>query len=303
MAPHPTGFIDCTNDEYHSSPGVSKSHLDSIADLSPLHYWHKYINPERERQAPTEAMEIGTAIHSAILEPDLFVTDFVRAPDDAPKRPTQRQMEAKKPSGDTILAREWWEGFDKEHQGKQILTAEDYKTCLAIRDRVHKHPKVAGFFEGGRSEFTVYAYIPVEVVDPFTGEVIEAQELVKCRYDYMHNSGVLAVDLKSTQDASKAGFAKSVANFRYMLQPPWYLDVTKAAFGECPREWAFVAVEKTPPYAIGVYYVTPEDIQRGREAARKYFERIVLHRHLNYWPDYAEMDGPQPIILPGWAKL
>jgi PDDEXK-like domain of unknown function (DUF3799) len=300
---HPTGIVECSNDEYHSGPGISKSHLDTIAEKSPLHYWHKYLNPERERKQPTEAMETGTAIHAAILEPDQFLSTYIQAPADAPKRPTPRQMEAKKPSGDTILAKEWWAEFDAKHEGKIILDADEYKACLAIRDRVHTHSQLAGLFQGGRAEVSVYAYLPVTIVDPETGEITEVEELVKCRYDYLHADGGLAVDLKSTTDASQAGSGKSSANFRYMLQPPWYFDVTHAAFGECPHTWAFVFVEKDPPYATGLYYPTPDDIERGRIAARRYFEKIITYRHLNRWPDYTGLNGAQPLILPGWAKL
>ena len=41
------------------------------------------------------------------------------------------------------------------------------------------------------------------------------------------------------------------------------------AFGEAPPWWVFVAVEKKPPYAIGIYYVTQEQLDLGRRQARR----------------------------------
>lgn len=305
MQPHPLGLVAQTNDEYHSGPGVSKSHLDAINAGSPLHYWQKYINPERERREPTPDMILGSAIHSAVLEPDLFPLEFITPPKDAPRRPTRVQLEAKKPSGDTLLAIDWWKKFDKENADKTIISVEDHKRCLAIRDRIHTHPEVAYLFQGGQAEQSFYAIDDEEIIDPETGEVLDGGELIKCRFDYLHDSGDLAVDLKSTGDASQDGFGKSVANFRYMLQPPWYFDVLRKHYGECPRAWAFVAVEKDPPYAIGVYWAEPDQIERGRIAARRDFARIIKYRRANQWPDYAALAGNTcpPVKLPKWASV
>src|SRR3546814_1967815 len=88
MDTRPHGLVEISNDDYHAGPGISKSHLDSIAPelgQAPLHYWHKYVNPERERAEPTAAMVLGTAIHTAILEPDLL-NQTVVAGLDIPRR-------------------------------------------------------------------------------------------------------------------------------------------------------------------------------------------------------------------------
>ena len=96
LTPHPLGLVECSNDQYHGGPGVSKSHLDAIAGASPLHYWHKYINPNRERAEPSQALIMGSAIHSIVLEPDLFTGEYITVPEDAPKRATKAQINAKK---------------------------------------------------------------------------------------------------------------------------------------------------------------------------------------------------------------
>ena len=273
LQPHPTGLVDCTNEQYHRSPGVSKSHLDAISGASPLHYWHKYINPERERTEPTAAMVLGSAIHSIVLEPDLFPAEYVANPG------IDRRSNAGKAE---------YAAFQAEHKGKIILDPEDFATCLAIRDAVYRHPVAAGLLTGGKAEQSFYAY------DSETGE------LIKCRTDYLHDSGAMIVDLKSTDDASPDGFAKSAANFRYPVQTAWYHDVMDGAFGEHPEHWVFMAVEKKPPYAIGLYFAQREDVQRARLAARRDFMRIVEHRRSGQWPDYAA--EALPLTLPAWWR-
>lgn len=270
---HPTGLVDISNDDYHAGPGISKSHLDAIAEKSPLHYWHKYINPERERAEPTTAMKLGTAIHSAILEPDLFATNFVQAP--AFNRRTKEGR---------ALAEE----FEAKNEGKTVLTPEDHQTCLTIRDRVYAHPLAAGLLKDGKAEQSYYAN------DPETGE------LIKCRFDYLLDSGEMAIDVKSAIDASPAGFGRAVGNLRYDVAPAWYFDVLDVLYGEVPDHWVWLVVEKEPPYAIGIYYVLPEMVQRAREAARRDFMRIVECKQKDHWPDYAL--NIQAVELPGWVK-
>jgi PDDEXK-like domain of unknown function (DUF3799) len=274
LQPHPVGLVECTNDQYHSGPGISKSHLDAIATASPRHYWWKYLAPDRERQEPTAAMIMGTAVHSAILEPDLFTTEVIESP--AFDRRTK-------------VGKAEYEAFQQAHKGKIVLAPEDFAACLSIRDAVHAHPVASGLLRGGKAEQSFYA------VDRETGE------LIKCRTDYLHDSGAMIVDVKTTEDASPSGFGKSAANFRYPIQTAWYNGVLDAAFGEHPQAWVFLAVEKKPPYAVGIYFMDAETLARAEIAARRDFLRIVEHRRAGEWPDYGMQ--PMPLALPGWSKL
>jgi hypothetical protein len=40
------------NTDYHAHPAISKSHLDQVAK-SPLHYWARYLDPNRVVPEPT----------------------------------------------------------------------------------------------------------------------------------------------------------------------------------------------------------------------------------------------------------
>lgn len=271
LTPHPLGLVECSNETYHAGPGISKSHIDCIANASPRHYWHRYLNPDREPQEPTPAMVLGSAIHSIVLEPDLFATGYVANPG----------IERRSNAGKAEYA-----AFEAENKGKIILSDDDYQSCLAVRDAVHMHPVAAGLLTGGKAEQSFYA------IDPEHGE------LIKCRTDYL--TGSMIVDLKSTEDASPDGFGKSAANFRYPVQTAWYNDVMDAAFGEHPEHWVFLAVEKKPPYAIGIYFAQPEAVQRARVAARRDLQRIVEAKRSGQFPDYGI--EALPLSLPAWWK-
>jgi exodeoxyribonuclease VIII len=274
LAPHPTGLLERTNDEYHSGPGTSKSHLDTIAAGSPLHYWQKYINPEREPNKPTPEMIMGQAVHIAILEPDLFPQEVIESPG----------FDRRTKNG-----KAGYEEFYAQHAGKIVLEPEDFMTCLRVRDAVHRHPVAAGLLRGGKAEQSFYAH------DQGTGE------LIKCRTDYIHDSGRMIVDVKTTKDASPEGFGKSAANLRYTVQTAWYHRVLDAAFGEHPKDWVFLAVEKEPPYAIGVYFTEVDQVERAAIAAQRNLETIAACRQSGQWPDWGF--EPRPLALPGWSKL
>jgi exodeoxyribonuclease VIII len=72
-------YAGISNDAYHGGPGVSKSGLDLIA-RSPLHYWTRYLDPQRTPTEPTPSMRLGTAIHTAVLEPGEFAKRHHVAP-------------------------------------------------------------------------------------------------------------------------------------------------------------------------------------------------------------------------------
>lgn len=274
LVPHPTGLVEMTNEQYHGSKGISKSHLDAI-NRGDRHYWHRYLNPDREPEEQSPALIMGSAIHSAVLEPDLFPSEYVMAPTSINKRTNE---------GKAAYA-----AFEAANKGKTVLSPEDYATCLAVRDAVHMHPVASGLLHNGHAEQSFFA------VDPETGE------LIKCRTDYMHDSGGMIVDLKTTEDASPAGFGKSAANFRYPVQTAWYNDVLDACFGEHPEVWTFLAVEKKPPYCVGIYFTEYDQVARARIAARRDLQRILDCRARGQWLDYGHT--PQPLLLPAWCKF
>lgn len=287
----PTGLVEMTNDQYHSSPGISKSHLDCVAGQSLRHYWAKYIDPERERDSQTPAMKVGQAVHTAILEPHLMDEHIVKG------LPHDRRSNANKDA---------WAAFEKEHAHQIIITADQYEAVRKMRDVVHAHPVAAGLFAGGRAEQTYFARseVPDEdedagvLIDHQTGEVIE--QVIKCRCDYVHDGGSLIVDLKKTTDASPIGFGKSAANYRYDVQAAWYFHVWEKCFGWIPDIWAFVAVEESWPHAVGVYFVNRRDLETAHNAAMSDFRRIVKARQSDNWPDYGA--SPEALKLPAWCR-
>lgn len=264
------GQVQQPNEEYHSGPGISKSHLDVVAK-SPLHYWSKYLDPNRKASDPTPSMILGSATHAAILEPDLFPSQFAHMPEGL-----NRTTKAGKEAYEELVA-----------SGRTILSFDDFQTCLAMRDAVHAHPTAAGLLTDGLAEQSFYA------TDDATGE------LIKCRPDFLRSNGVM-VDVKTTDDASPDGFAKSVATFRYYVQSPWYLDIMERLYGEAPAWFVFVVVEKSRPFAVATYFVEKAQLDLGRAVYVKDLARIHECKSSGKWPGYSEQI--EPLRLPAWLK-
>jgi hypothetical protein len=84
------------------------------------------------------------------------------------------------------------------------------------------------------------------------------------------------------------------------VQVSWYFDVFYQLYGERPQNWAFLAVEKEPPFAIGIYFPTHDQITRAYATARRDFMRIVECKQAEHFPDYGF--EPQELMLPGWIR-
>lgn len=359
----PGVYADLTNSAYHSGPGISKSGLDLIA-RSPLHY--RAALDAANDSGPTLAQLIGSAFHSLVLEPHLFVREYTMGlrQQDVPGAITDRDQLvalvekvnagrlAKLPTGGTkaeLVARivDELHGGDGEaandiqHLGaaelkavltkaneqrpgklstsgtiaelartlrdlghpltlwaeakeewmannghRQVLNSEQWAQVHAMRDALMAHPMARALIEApGRSEHSVYWEDP------------ESGELCRCRPDRWRNDNIL-IDLKSTDDASPEGFARSIADWRYHVQDPFYCDGVEAATGKRPKAFVFVVVEKQAPHAVGVYTLSEESVALGRAQYKAELARYAECRKSGQWPGYS--DRVQSINLPAY---
>jgi hypothetical protein len=248
-----------TNDEYHAAPGISKSGLDLIA-RSPAHYRFG------ERKEATRAMEIGTAIHCAILEPKRFAADYMLL-----REVTDRRASAYKQAVSVWGA-------------ERVLTGTEADRVAGMQESVAGNPSLSPYMQApGRCELSVFA------IDPETGV------LVKCRFDKLTDAGA-AVDLKKTQDLRD--FGKSVANYGYHVQAAFYSDVWKWATGEDLQQFVFAAVEELMPHASAPVWLDDEALDIGRIIYRKALNTYAECLAADEWPGIAAQ--PQIIQLPSW---
>lgn len=260
------------NAAYHAHSAVSKSHLDLIA-RSPLHYWARYLDPDRVAPEPTPAMRLGTALHTHVLELSKWDEQIAVAPGDINRR--------------TKEGREQWAAFEAAAKRKTVITADDAAQVMAMGRAVLVHPAAAMLLGlPGKAE-TTHMW-----TDASTG--LDC----KCRPDWLTDDGSIVVDLKTTKDASPRGFKQSVANYRYHVQAAWYLHGLEQATGRRPDQFIFICVESTAPYACAVYAADAEMIERGHDQAMRDLAKLAVCRAADHWPSYSEQI--ETLSLPGW---
>ena len=262
------------NTDYHAHAAISKSHLDQVAK-SPLHYFARYLDPNRVVPEPTPAMAIGSAVHTHVLELDQWDARYVSAPDGIDRRTKAGKAE--------------WEAFTTAATGRTVLPKADADLVMRMAHSVFSHPAAAMLLAlPGKAE-TTHMW-----TDAATG--LEC----KCRPDWLTDDGCLLVDLKTTEDASARGFAKSIAQWRYHVQASWYLDGIEQATGTRPEQFLFLCVEKKAPYAVAVYAADAEMIAAGAQTAARDLDVLATCKAANAWPGYS--DQIEPISLPPWMR-
>lgn len=177
--------------------------------------------------------------------------------------------------------------WEKVNEHRTILNPEQWKTIHAMRDALMAHPAANALLTGvpGKAEKSVYW------IDATTGV------LCRCRPDWWRDDNVI-VDLKTTEDASPEGFARSIAKFRYDVQDAFYTDGVQQATSKRPKAFVFIAVEKKPPYGVGVYVLDAETKDLGRAQYQHDLRVYAECVRTGVWPGYG--DKIRTISLPGW---
>ena len=252
---------DLSHAQYLAADGVSNSMLAVIREKTPMHLRWQMHNPGE----PTEAQIMGTLVHAAILLPDDKPAFHVR-----PQGLDMRTKDGK----------EW----AAEHADLPCLSSDAAASIDAMRMAVHRHPTASRLLKNADYERSLF------VKD-------DAGTLRKLRPDILPHGGNILPDLKTCIDASESEFSKSIANYGYYCQAAYYLDGCKLA-GRAFQNFAFIAVEKTPPYAVAVYVLDFTAVEYGR---RLYQRDLQVYRNCvesGVWPGYS--DTATCIGLPPW---
>lgn len=240
---------------------LNNSGIKLIVNQSPFHF-------KNAEKAETSALVTGHAGHTAVLEPEEFDSRYAVFPEGMTKttkegKATWAQLEATK---------------------KTILRFAEYQSAQNMAKVIRSHRLANELLTGGDPEVTVI------------GEIDDV--LTKIRIDYHRPDLGMLIDIKTTDDASKDHFSRSIASYGYDIQAAFYLD--NCRYLTIPAEtFVFVVVENKAPHGVAIYEIDQESIERGRE---KYLKGLDIYRQciaFDEWPGYPE--EIQQISLPAWA--
>ena len=237
-----------TIEEYLAIDAMSASGIEQLRK-SPVHLKHYRDNPKPS----TPAMELGTALHMALLEPLLFEGQYV----------TLGQCEAQKRSGfpcenQGSVYRDGSSycgvrghdplGGEPMDPGVHVLTEDAMADLQGMTAAIQAHPRARTFFQG-RGDY--------ELTGIWRDE--ETGVLCKMRIDRDVERSLLIADLKSARDASPHGFRRDAAKMGYHRKAAFYRRGC-AALGRERNSSALIVPENTPPYPVAVYLLDEGDL-------------------------------------------
>lgn len=228
-----SGYITNMPDSYyHSTKGfISKSSLSTLKE-SPF----KFFN--QGKREPTKAMQIGTAIHCAILEPEKFSEQYILAADIKSK--------ASKEYKDMV----------KENPNSEILTGSDVVNITGMQQAVMSNDAARELLElAGWCEVSGFH------ADQETGIKL------RHRFDKLTECGI-GIDLKKTQSVSPDELSKTICKYGYDMQDSLYSDAYKAIEGHSLSAFYFIFVEEKYPHQVAVVYLDDVSKQVGRDKYR-----------------------------------
>lgn len=266
-----------SNEEYHGKTDhVSNSMLTKIHE-SPyvLHYSLTH------EQYSTTSQKAGSIMHALVLQPEVFDDEFIVTPDKY------------KNHGNSQAGKDERADFEIAANGKEQVTMGEYRKAEYMKNSIQGHEIAQKLLStAGRPELSIFG------IDPETGVKI------KVRPDWLTENWI--VDLKSARDASPVDFVKSVVNYRYHVQAAFYLDFIRQEVDPDIKGFAFIVVQNSAPWSVGVYTLDEDALELGRQTYRQDLDLYAICLQDDHWPNLGwdwtkERYQVQTLSLPGWA--
>lgn len=253
-------ITDITESDYRKATGLSQSSLKDFL-ISPAHYL-ALIEKQIE---PTRAMQFGTAFHAHLLRDN----------------PEDYYAVKNKVDGRSREGKAYNEQFALENAGKVVIDLDDRNTIVSMAEEVMNHATAGELMKSlTHKEFAVFG----------TNHGIRLKGLID---GYDKTTGTV-IDLKTAEDASPKGFKKAIWDRRYDIQVVHYTWLLQNA-GLPVNKFYFIAIEKEPPFAVGVYTINPESLTKSFKTWDDALDQFFVCQASGVYPAYSE--NPVEITL------
>lgn len=263
------GIYDISNEKYHSGVGISRSGIMKIMD-APIYYKSKYL--DKVSEPPTQAMILGSALHTKVLEPHLFDQQYFTLPEC-----DRRTKQGKAAYEDAMFLAD----------GKQLLKSDEFDLINILSESINSNEDAKGLLANTQHEKTLY----------WTDE--ETGVLCKARPDFMFLSDDISYvgDIKTTNNASPRNFQRDMFDYGYHIQAAMIAEGLKQIKGIVVEDFYYAVVEKSEPYLTAIYKINAEALAHGHEEFKKGLKTLKECQETGVWPGYPI----QELGLPAWA--
>lgn len=257
-------YPDLSNSDYHRSNAVSSSTISQALKSIALIEWQRKCPIDEDK---VKSLNLGTAVHAAILEPEEYSKNYVVMP----------QLNLRTKDGKAAKAL-----FEEENADKIVLTSDEAKKIELMKASVMAHPDAGSLFHlpDGKAEQSIF------------WKDIETGLMCRFRPDFMSVDHQVIVDLKTTADIDKFHF--SASDYGYHRQQAFYQEGFLQHFG-CEATFLFVVISTSISagrYPCRVFMFNSWDIERAEELNRVALRRYQLAQEQCSW------SGVEPLSIP-----
>lgn len=251
-----------SNETYHQDfSRVSKTMLGHFM-TSRADFARYYVTQEDSPPQPTKQMNVGTAIHAALLE-SKPIDEVCVAYDDTCFKSNGHLNP--KPAGE----------FRELHADKIVMKQHELTVVQNAISSVEAHPL---------QELLSHPDAKFEQIVTWT----DADSGLKCRcmVDFFIDldDRVLAYDLKTTEQIYPAQVARTAKRLRYWLQDSHYSSGLATVFGK-PAEFRFWFLEVNHPHRISPKEYAPQSRETATEAYRRTMGDLARCYETGNWCD------------------
>ncbi|HHT3530374.1 TPA: PD-(D/E)XK nuclease-like domain-containing protein [Enterobacter asburiae] len=234
----PGVYYGMSNEDYHADEAIGSTTVKAISVSPANHFFNKFTG--------SKSAHIGSAIHAALLEPDLYDKQYTLRQDISSRNSKEYKELASKLAPEYILI------------GSEVDTVSRMAWSSRMNDDFMDYMNTKG-----NSEVSMFAECP------------ETGLMLKCRFDRLSDTLAYPLDVKSCKDASERGFSNAFGQYKYHIQAAFYLYVLKLATGIEYNQFAFFAIENSPPYRNCMYYIGEESLELGYREMFTALDKLV----------------------------
>lgn len=257
--------------EYFNHPATSCGTITKLMGSVPRQVRYDLDNPK----PPTEAMDLGTIAHRAVLEGISPENGYFVVPDDFSFAHHKKFASV----------------IDKlKESGKPPLKKKSADTVRAMYDAIMTHPFAVKCFQSGFSEHPHFWTCPSTGLD------------CKALYDHAPD-GIIYSDYKTTESVDTDSLKRQAANLHWAHRAFWYLDGVRDKTGSKCGRYGYVCQSRKPPYLVRVIFINSKMVKNaGYEVLEKRTEWLQCLQS-GVYPSWGEVEGCSQVELfdlPPW---
>ena len=273
--PTPGAYTGVSFEQYFLWDAANHSLLKQYRK-TPAHADHY----RRFGDTPTAAMDVGTATHAALLEPNLFARDFVAMPTFDGHHASNKHKQAKA---------EWLNA----NKDKITLAEADMQQALACQAAAMAHPIARELLTApGANELSCVW------TDPTTGLTCKTRADRMIRYQGVST----VVDIKTTINGDPDSWPREIAKYSYHTQAAIELAALNT-LQPAARQYLFIVLDKggkgDPPALCAVYSLEEDARLEGDRLVKRWLGQHKRCVDSGEWPGYPP--SIMPVSIPTWA--